>query len=146
MREYRACLKDPSRILRKNMTEAERVLWSRLRGKQLLGVQFYRQKPIGPFIVDFFAPGASLVVEADGSQHLETVHAKKDEERDLYLADEGLCVLRFSNDQILRDIDAVVECILEGVRQGLGNPPRSPFHKGGGPNAGALKEHVHLDY
>jgi very-short-patch-repair endonuclease len=112
------------------MTEAERVLWSRLRGKQLLGVQFYRQKPIGPFIVDFFAPGASLVVEADGSQHLETVHAKKDEERDLYLADEGLCVLRFTNDQILRDTDAVVGSILEGVRQGLGNPPRSPFHKG----------------
>jgi very-short-patch-repair endonuclease len=130
MREYRACLKDPSRILRKNMTEAERVLWSRLRGKQLLGVQFYRQKPIGPFIVDFFAPGACLVVEADGSQHLEIVHAKKDEERDLYLADEGLSVLRFTNDQILRDTDAVVGSILEGVRQGLGNPPRSPFHKG----------------
>ncbi len=118
MREYIASLKETSRVLRKNMTKAEQVLWSRIRRKQLLGVQFYRQKPVGPYIVDFFAPAAGLVIEADGSQHLETEHAKKDEERDLNFINEGLCVLRFNNDQILRETDAVIESILVGIRQG----------------------------
>jgi hypothetical protein len=68
---YNNKLKYRARFLRKNMTESEQKLWSRLRGKQLLGVQFYRQKPIGNFIVDFFAPKAELLVEVDGSQHSE---------------------------------------------------------------------------
>jgi very-short-patch-repair endonuclease len=123
MREYISSLKDSSRVLRKNMTEAEQVLWSRLRRKQLLGVQFYRQKPVGPYIVDFFAPGAGLVVEADGSQHQEPENVLRDEERDRYLANEGLHVLRFNNYQILRETDAVVETILAGIRQGMKSPP-----------------------
>ena len=67
MLRYKRHLKGKARELRKNMTDSERVLWSRLRGKQLLGVQFYRQKPIGEFIVDFYAPKTKLVVEVDGS-------------------------------------------------------------------------------
>ena len=57
-------LKPPSRGLRTNMTDAERVLWARLRGKQLLDAQFYRQKPIGPYIVDFYCHAAALVIES----------------------------------------------------------------------------------
>jgi very-short-patch-repair endonuclease len=57
MLKYNANLKDKARQLRKNLTDSEKALWSRLRNKQLLGVQFYRQKPIGEHIVDFFAPG-----------------------------------------------------------------------------------------
>jgi very-short-patch-repair endonuclease len=66
---YNKNLKKPSRQLRKNMTDSEKNLWLRLRGKQLLGVQFYRQEPIGDYIVDFYAPQVKLVVEIDGSQH-----------------------------------------------------------------------------
>lgn len=55
--------------LRNNMTEAEKLVWARLRGKQILGLQFYRQKPILNFIVDFYCPAANLVIECDGSQH-----------------------------------------------------------------------------
>ena len=122
MREYCRVLKEPSRELRASMTEAEKRLWSRLRRKQLLGVQFYRQKPVGPFIVDFFAPGAGLVVEADGSQHQEPDHARRDEERDRYLTGEDLRILRFDNYQILHGTDAVIERIIEAIQEGL-NPP-----------------------
>ena len=62
MHRYRGDLKYKARQLRKNMTESERVLWSRVRGKQLSGIQFYRQKPIGDYIVDFYAPKAKLVL------------------------------------------------------------------------------------
>lgn len=97
MREYRHNLRTPARELRGSMTDAEQLLWSRLRRKQLHGVQFYRQKPLGPYIVDFFAPAAGLVVEVDGSQHHEPEHLKQDQARDRCLADEGVLVLRFHN-------------------------------------------------
>jgi very-short-patch-repair endonuclease len=82
MLRYSANLKKFARELRKNQTESERLLWSHLRGKQLLGVQFYRQKPIGNYIVDFFAPSAKLIIEVDGSQHGENNHFQKDKNRD----------------------------------------------------------------
>jgi very-short-patch-repair endonuclease len=112
----------PARELRKNMTDAERLLWSCLRRKQLLGVQFYRQKPIGNFIVDFYAPAAKLVIEVDGSQHMEREHRQRDNVRDEFLSDCDLTVLRFDNRQVLREMDAVVEHILCLMRDRL-NPP-----------------------
>ena len=111
MRDYRKNLKDPFRELRGRMTDAEQLLWERLRRKQLHGVQFYRQKPIGPYIVDFFAPGAGLIVEVDGSQHAEADHREKDRVRDQCFADEGLLVMRFDNREVLLEIDAVLEQI-----------------------------------
>ncbi len=71
MRSSRRNLKQIARTLRAHMTESEQVLWSRLRGNQLRFIQFYRQKPIGDAIVNFYAPKAKLVVEVDGSQHLD---------------------------------------------------------------------------
>jgi very-short-patch-repair endonuclease len=97
MLRYKAQLKYRARELRKNMTESERVLWSRVRGKQLLGVQFYRQKPVGDYIVDFLAPKTKLVGEVDGSRHKESEHAKKDKDRDECLAAVALTVLRFNS-------------------------------------------------
>ncbi|MBN2419961.1 MAG: DUF559 domain-containing protein, partial [Deltaproteobacteria bacterium] len=70
-------------------------LWSRLRYKQLSGIQFYRQKPIGNYIVDFYEPKAKMVVDIDSSQHLEAEHDKKDRDRDKFLKRAGLKVLRF---------------------------------------------------
>jgi very-short-patch-repair endonuclease len=131
MLEYNLNLKEPSRALRRSMTDAERLLWSRLRGKQLMGVQFYRQKPIGHYIVDFYAPAAQLVIEVDGSQHHEPEYRQKDIARDQYLVMEGLMVMRFDNIQVLRETDAVVEQIYGRISEARSNPPRPPFSKVG---------------
>ena len=93
--------KNKARQLRKNLTDSENGLWSRFRNKQLLGIQFYRQKPIGEHVVDFFAPRAKLVVEVDGSQHVLGDHVDKDRIRDGYLASLGLKVLRFNSREVL---------------------------------------------
>lgn len=69
MKPYNKNLKQASRDLRNNMTDAEKLLWSRLRNKQILGLQFYRQKTLLNYIVDFYCPAANLVIECDGSQH-----------------------------------------------------------------------------
>ncbi len=116
---YNSKLKEAARHLRKNMTESERELWSRLRGKQLLGVQFYRQKPIGNFIVDFFAPKAKLVVEVDGSQHGAEGNRLKDKERDENLASRGIKVLRFDSREVLKSTDSVVNSIYRYIRRRL---------------------------
>jgi very-short-patch-repair endonuclease len=130
MLEYSSNLKEPSRELRRKLTEAENALWSRLRKKQIQGVQFYRQKPIGRYIVDFYAPAAKLVVEVDGSQHFEPEHMKRDAERDLCLAEEGLLVMRFDNLQVLRETDAVVETIARTIQERLEIPPDPLLSKG----------------
>ncbi|TDI86808.1 MAG: endonuclease domain-containing protein [Caldithrix sp.] len=115
MKPYNKNLKQPSRELRKNMTDAELLLWSRLRKKQVKGVQFYRQKPLGNYIVDFYCPAANLIVEVDGGQHYTDEGKTKDRERDNYLASLDLKVLRFSNSDVLKEIDAVLQMILGNV-------------------------------
>jgi very-short-patch-repair endonuclease len=97
------------------MTNAEKALWLRLRRKQMQGIQFYRQKPLGNYIVDFYAPRAGIVIEVDGAQHRESVHEAFDKQRDAYLAQLGLRVLRFDNLQVLREIDAVLEAIHSSI-------------------------------
>ena len=111
MLKYNPNLKSRARPLRQNLTDSERALWQRLRGKQLAGVQFYRQKPIGDFIVDFYAPKAKLIIEIDGSQHMEPHHAERDRQRDEYLRCLGLMVLRFNSRQVLKEIEATMEFI-----------------------------------
>ena len=115
----------------KNMTESEQVLWERLRKKQILGVQFYRQKPIGNYIVDFFAPKAKLVVEVDGSQHMKVSEALKDKHRDEYLTNHGLMVLRFNDLEVLKETEGVMEVIFQRMAEQLSkNPPRPPLKRG----------------
>ena len=111
MKPYNKKLKQASRDLRNNMTDAEKQLWSRLRNKQILGLQFYRQKPILNFIVDFYCPSANLVIECDGSQHYTDEGLEADRVRDEALAQLGLKVLRFDNGQVIGEIDGVVEAI-----------------------------------
>ena len=130
--KYNPYLKRRARRLRSDMTEAEQLVWSKLRRKQILGVQFYRQKPIGDYIVDFYAPKARLVVEVDGSQHLKPNYAQRDAQRDAYLAGLGLIVLRFRNSQVLKELDPVAEVIFQTVAEcGAENPPIPPLRKGG---------------
>jgi very-short-patch-repair endonuclease len=85
MLNYQKKLKPNARILRKNSTDAERKLWSHIRRKYFCNVQFYRQKPIGRYIVDFYAPSVKLVIEVDGGQHFEQKHLLYDKSRDTYL-------------------------------------------------------------
>ena len=93
------------------MTDAEKLLWQRIRRKQILGLQFYRQKLLLNFIVVFYCSSANLVIECDGSQHFAVEGLEADWVRDQALAQLGLKVLRFDNRQILTEIDRVVEVI-----------------------------------
>ncbi|MFN4110431.1 MAG: endonuclease domain-containing protein, partial [Acinetobacter johnsonii] len=105
--------------LRNSMTDAEQLLWQRLRRKQILGLQFYRQKPILNFIVDFYCPAANLIIECDGGQHYTEDGRSADQIRDQALSELGLVVVRYSNRQILTEIDGVVEQIYCVVEQRL---------------------------
>jgi len=123
MQPYRKDLKPYARSLRTGMTDAEQHLWRRLRCKQIGGVQFYRQKPLLSFIVDFYCPAAKLVIELDGSQHFDDALKAKDCERDALLVSIGLHVLRFDNRQIFQETEAVLAGILEWVEKQNPNPP-----------------------
>jgi very-short-patch-repair endonuclease len=112
---YNKKLKSNARQLRKNLTQAETLLWSRLRRKQMLNIQFYRQKPIGNYIVDFYAPSIRLVIEADGSQHNGMLYMQRDRARDLAIESKKLKVLRFDNLQILKSIDSVMSVIFSWI-------------------------------
>ena len=95
------------------MTEAESFLWQRIRRKQLKGRQFYRQKNIGDYIVDFYCPSAKVIVELNGGQHYKEEGARRDQIRDNYLEILGFTVLRFSDREVFKNIDGVLERIFE---------------------------------
>jgi len=115
MLPYNKSLKQISRNLRRNMTDAETLLWSRLRGKQLKGLQFYRQKIIGNYIADFYCPKSNLVIEVDGGQHYSAEGKRKDKMRTDYMTRAGMAVLRFSDREVLGNLDAVLEKIWRGL-------------------------------
>ena len=117
MQPYNPHLKEPSQLLRNSMTDAEHKLWQRIRRKQILGFQFYRQKPILNFIVDFYCPHAKLVIECDGSQHHTIEGLESDACRDDMLNQLGLTVLRFNNRQILLEIDTVCQVIFNTIER-----------------------------
>jgi very-short-patch-repair endonuclease len=95
--------------LRKCMTDAERVLWQRLKAKQFGGLKFRRQEQIGRFIADFVCFERGIIIEADGGQH--AIEREKDEERTQWLNSQGFTVLRFWNYDILTNIESVMEAI-----------------------------------
>lgn len=107
--------------LRKNMTDAEKLLWRHLRAHHLLGEKFRRQQPVGDYVVDFVHFGARLIVEADGGQHSESAD---DSIRDEWLRDQGFNVLRFWNNDILRNTTEVLEKIAEELRRGSARAAR----------------------
>lgn len=93
------------------MTNTERLLWSKIRRKQLKGYQFYRQRIIGNYIVDFYCPKRKLIIELDGSQHYGEEGIKKDKRRDAYLKNIGLKILRFSDREVFENLNGVLERI-----------------------------------
>nr|WP_193175593.1 DUF559 domain-containing protein [Oricola nitratireducens] len=98
--------------MRKNMTDAERKLWHELRAHRLMGLGFRRQYPIRNYIADFACPARRLIVEIDGSHHADDGTAARDLSRTKTLESDGWTVLRFWNDDVLRDIDNVCQHIV----------------------------------
>jgi len=101
-----------ARHLRRELTDAERKLWYALRAHRLAGFSFRRQAPCGPFIADFFCAKARLVVEVDGATHSSDAEIAYDKSRDAWFAENGLRVLRVTNDDVYRNFDGVIETIL----------------------------------
>ena len=109
-------LKPLASNLRSNMTDAEQLIWTKVRRKQISDCQFYRQKNIGNYIVDFYCPKSKLIVEIDGGQHYEDDGTKRDRQRDRYLQSLGFTVLHFSDIDVLTNIDGVVDRIQEHLK------------------------------
>ena len=130
-----------ARALRRNMTPAEKRLWSVLRRNQLDGLHFRRQQIIDGFIVDFYCHAAGLVVEVDGPIHDE--QSEYDAERDRALTARGLRVLRVRNEEVTRDLEGVLARIRVACRDPHPSPPPergreqdSPPLRGEGPGEG----------
>ena len=116
MHQNNTTIKTFARKLRKNMTPHEHILWYHLRRKNIHNVQFYRQRILGSYIVDFYAPSIRLVIEVDGSQH-ESVHDKLyDKNRDAFLASTKIHVIRFSNIDVSENLNSVLSTIEKFVK------------------------------
>jgi very-short-patch-repair endonuclease len=109
MLPYNNKLKPFSRSLRSDMTDAEKLLWSKIRRKQFKGVQFYRQKIIGNYIADFYCPKSKLVIEVDGGQHYSAEGRENDRVRDNYMTGAGETVIRFSDRDVLKNLEGILE-------------------------------------
>jgi len=120
-----------ARRLRRNQTNAERILWFRLRDRRLAGWKFRRQFPIDRFIVDFFCADAHLIVELDGGQH--AAQADADDGRTRILAAMGYLVLRFWNTDVTQNTEGVLEEIMLALKHHRSEPPHptlSPTGRG----------------
>ncbi len=103
-----------ARALRRRSTEAEKLLWSRLRGRRFDGIKFKRQVPIANYVVDFAALDLKFIIELDGGQH--ALRADQDENRTRILHEWGYHVIRFWNNDVLGNIDGVLEAILQELQ------------------------------
>jgi len=103
--------KEQRKYLRNNMTQAEVILWSELKGRKVLGYKFRRQHGIGNYIVDFYCPKLNLAIEIDGESHYTQKGKEHDNARSNYLEKLGISILRFSNPQVKQNLDNVVSKI-----------------------------------
>ena len=115
-----------ARTMRKHLTHAEAILWTRLRGRQHAGWRFRKQHPIGPYIADFVCIPARLVIEIAGETHGSAEQVRHDERRDAYLQERGWRVFRVTNADVYQRLDTVLEEIAL-IAQGVMEPPaRTP--------------------
>jgi very-short-patch-repair endonuclease len=104
-------MRSRARSLRRDSTDAERIIWNAVRAHRMNGASFRRQTPVGPFVVDFLCHEAKLIVEIDGGQHFEAAHQKRDSRRDAFLASKGYRVIRFNNYDVMTNGLGVFEVI-----------------------------------
>ncbi|HKQ36390.1 MAG TPA: endonuclease domain-containing protein [Nitrospiraceae bacterium] len=121
---------DLKRRLRSDMTGPETRLWSRLKARQFQGRKFRRQHGIGAYIVDFYCPEQSLVIEIDGDSHADPAQIVKDKQREKYLQSLGLRVIRYINDDIVKNLDGVLEDLAERLLSGSTSPRPSLRRRG----------------
>jgi very-short-patch-repair endonuclease len=115
-----------ARKLRRDMSNAERKLWSALRGHRFHALQFRRQAPCGHFIADFLCHAARLVIEIDGATHSTDAELARDRRRDAWFEDNGFSVLRVTNAAVYAEFDGVLEMIRLRVEERLPPPQPSP--------------------
>lgn len=115
-----------ARQLRREQTDAERLLWSLLRDRRLAGLKFRRQHPVEPYIVDFYCHAARLAIELDGGQHNEPDERAKDSKRSAFLEKRGIRILRFWNNDVLQNTEGVLQAIYDTL-----TPSPSPRGRGG---------------
>ena len=108
-------LKQRRRNLRRDQTNAEKILWQRLRNRQLCGMKFFRQFSVGPYVLDFHCPKSNLAIELDGGQHAEDEKREYDKYRSEYLKSHGIEVVRFWNNEVMMNIDGVLIRITERI-------------------------------
>jgi len=105
------------RKLRRNQPDTERMVWSKLRNRQVLGFKFKRQYGVGSYIVDYCCPEAKVVVEIDGDSHyLNNDVKEKEKKRQIYIEGVGFKVLRFTNKDVRENLEGVLEVILQNLR------------------------------
>nr|WP_311538695.1 endonuclease domain-containing protein [uncultured Bradyrhizobium sp.] len=129
--------RDRAKQLRRAMTRAETLLWRHLKADRLAGLNFRRQAPIGSYIADFVAHACKLVVELDGESHDFEERIRHDERRDAWLESRGYRVLRFTNDDVMRNLEGVALSIAEAAEQAAPLSLTLPRKGGGNPSAGA---------
>ncbi len=124
---------EKARKLRKNMTDAETKLWQLIRKRQVLGFKFRKQAPIGPFIADLVCFEKKLIIEIDGGQHKD--RKTYDEKRTQWLVSQGFEVIRFWNNDVLKDSENVLQAIFRRLAlpgQPMNTPTPTLPHEGGG--------------
>jgi very-short-patch-repair endonuclease len=122
IRSYSPRLRQFARELRSRSTHPEAQLWEQLRKRRLQGWRFRRQQPIGNYIADFYCHEAKLVVELDGGYHANPEQQARDLERDAYMGNLGITVLRFWNREVYEGLPAVLESIAVTLRRGMPTP------------------------
>jgi very-short-patch-repair endonuclease len=127
-----------AKTLRTDQTDVERLLWHRLRNRRLCGYKFRRQQIIDPYIADFVCLERRLIVEIDGSQHLD--HVAYDSARTAFLRSQGFRVLRFWNNEVTNNMNEVLDCILAALRTSslplAPSPSTAPLTPGPSPARG----------
>ena len=134
--------RDRAKRLRREMTRAETLLWRHLKADRLAGLAFRRQTPMGHYIADFVAHSCKLVVELDGESHDFEERVRHDARRDEWFASRGYCVLRFTNNDVMKNLEGVVLSILEAAEQAAPLSLTLPRKGGGNPAACASLTNV----
>jgi very-short-patch-repair endonuclease len=129
--------RDRAKRLRREMTRAETLLWRHLKAKRLVGLGFRRQTPMGNYIADFVSHTSKLVIEVDGESHDFEERLRHDARRDEWFVSRGYRVLRFTNDDVLRNLEGVVLAIGLAAEQAAPLSLALPRKGGGNPSSGA---------
>ncbi len=113
----RASEKEKRQKLRNNMTKAEKMLWDKIKGKQIESCKFRRQYSVAQFIIDFYCPELKLAIEIDGESHFQEDAVKYDQERQIFIESAGIIFLRFTNNEVFEKLNSILEIITEKIRE-----------------------------